>query len=404
MAKRYEVSAATRAVNAFFSAMTRAGLGKSYRHILTVRGRRTGQFHSTPVDVMADDGHRWLVAGYGGPNWVRNLRSAGEATLQRGRRLETVRATELDPADSVPVLRQYLAEVPVTRSYFDMTTDSPDDVAIAEASRHPVFEIRHAPTDATHRLRQGPSKRSTLWWVLIAVLVAHGAIHFLGAAKGRGLAQVDQLAEPISDRLGVAWLIAGLGLITAAVAFARRTRGWWYIVAAAGVVSEAVILTSWSDARAGTAVNVLLILLAASGYLRNGPRSFAHEYRTRVDGLPRAPSAGVLTGDDLAALPEPVARYVRRSGSVGKPRVTDFRARIHGRIRGGPDKPWMRFTGEQVNTYAPDVRRLFLIDARMFGLPIDVLHVFETRATMRAKACGLVTLVDASGQDMDRGE
>jgi deazaflavin-dependent oxidoreductase (nitroreductase family) len=146
VAKRYEVSGTTRVVNAVFAAMTRAGLGKRYRHILTVRGRRTGQLHSTPVDVMTDDGHRWLVAGYGVVNWVRNLRVAGEATLRRGRRVEVVRATELEPAASVPVLRTYLTEVPVTRPYFDMTADAPDEDVIAEASRHPVFEI--TPVDS----------------------------------------------------------------------------------------------------------------------------------------------------------------------------------------------------------------------------------------------------------------
>lgn len=132
-------------INAVFALMTRAGLGRQYRHILTVRGRRTGQPHSIPVDVMTDGDRRWLVAGYGVVNWVWNLRVAGEATLRRGRRTEVVRATELDPGASVPVLRKYLAEVPVTRPYFDLTADAPDDGLIAESSRHPVFEITPLP-------------------------------------------------------------------------------------------------------------------------------------------------------------------------------------------------------------------------------------------------------------------
>ena len=61
----------------------------------------------------------------------------------------------------------------------------------------------------------------------------------------------------------------------------------------------------------------------------------------------------LLIEHDLVRLPGPVAEYLRRSGAVGRPRVRNFRAQIHGRIRGGPDKPWMSFTGEQVNTYSP---------------------------------------------------
>jgi hypothetical protein len=90
---------------------------------------------------MARDGERWLVAAYGTTNWVRNARAAGLVTLRRGGRSETVQVTELDPSDSAPVLRQYLREVPVTRPYFAVTADSPDEEIIADAPRHPVFRL-----------------------------------------------------------------------------------------------------------------------------------------------------------------------------------------------------------------------------------------------------------------------
>ncbi|MFI5626733.1 nitroreductase family deazaflavin-dependent oxidoreductase [Nocardioides sp. NPDC051685] len=141
MSRTYRVNTGTRLVNRAFAAMTRLGLGKSYRHILTVPGRRSGTPHSTPVDVMARGGERWLVAAYGVTNWVHNARAAGKVTLSRGGRSETVYVTELDPADSVPVLRQYLREVPVTRPYFAVTADSPDEDVTADAHRHPVFRL-----------------------------------------------------------------------------------------------------------------------------------------------------------------------------------------------------------------------------------------------------------------------
>jgi deazaflavin-dependent oxidoreductase (nitroreductase family) len=141
MAKIYRVGPATRLVNLVFAAMTRRGLGKDYRHLLTVRGRKTGEPRTTPVDVMREDDRRWLVAAYGVTNWVHNARAAGEVTISRGRHRETVRVTELTPEESVPVLRQYLREVPVTRAYFDVTPDSADEQFAAEASRHPVFAL-----------------------------------------------------------------------------------------------------------------------------------------------------------------------------------------------------------------------------------------------------------------------
>src|SRR6266542_3436078 len=95
--------------------MTRIGVGASYRHILTVPGRRTGRLHSTPVDVMQVGGARWLVAGYGPANWVRNARAAGEVTLSRGTRTEAFGIAEAAPEEAVQVLRTYMTEVRVTR-------------------------------------------------------------------------------------------------------------------------------------------------------------------------------------------------------------------------------------------------------------------------------------------------
>jgi hypothetical protein len=69
MAKTYHFGVGARLINVVFGIMTRLGLGASYRHIVTVRGRKTGRLYSTPVDVIEVDGHGWLVAGCGPANW-----------------------------------------------------------------------------------------------------------------------------------------------------------------------------------------------------------------------------------------------------------------------------------------------------------------------------------------------
>ena len=112
-----------------------------------------------------------------------------------------------------------------------------------------------------------------------------------------------------------------------------------------------------------------------------------------------------MTEDDLAALPAPLAAYLRHSGVVGRQRVTSFEATFHGRIRSDPSAAWMPFTGKQVNTYGARPGRLFIMDATRSGLPVTVLHEFaDATATMRAKVLSAVTVVDAAGPEMDRGE
>ena len=248
--------------------------------------------------------------------------------------------------------------------------------------------------------------RTALRLIVIVVVLVHGLIHLLGAAKGLGWADVPQLKEPISTAMGTTWLAAAVLVLVVGVALVLRARWWWAVGAVAVVVSQTVILTSWSDAKTGTLANAVLLAAVVHGYASQGPGSYRAQYRRRVDAaLTEPPYRGVVRESDLAHLPEPVATFVRRSGALGQPRVANFHACIHGRIRAGANKPWMSFTGEQVNTYGPEPTRLFFIDATMFGLPVDVLHVFTgASATMRVKACSLVPMVNARGPVMDRAE
>jgi hypothetical protein len=248
--------------------------------------------------------------------------------------------------------------------------------------------------------------RTVIRWSVSAVVVAHGLIHLLGAAKGFGWADVPQLHEPISFGMGVVWLAAAVLVTLAGVLLAITVRWWWVVGAVAMVVSQSAILTSWSDAGAGTVPNIILLAAVVYGYASEAPTSFRAEYRHRVSAALIEPiTEDVVTMADLARLPGPVATYLRRSGAIGQPRVRNFRARIHGRIRAAATKPWMSFTGEQVNTYGAEPSSLFFMDATMFGLPVDVFHLYVgSSATMRVKVCSMVPMVKASGPAMDRAE
>jgi hypothetical protein len=73
--------------------------------------------------------------------WALNARAAGEVTLRRGRHSQRYTVTEPGPSAAVPVLRRYMAQIRVTRAYFDAAPDSPDDAVKAELPTHPVFEL-----------------------------------------------------------------------------------------------------------------------------------------------------------------------------------------------------------------------------------------------------------------------
>lgn len=141
MARAYRLGAARRIVNALIRTLLRVGVGPARTYLLVTRGRTTGRLYRTPVTLVEEPPRRWLVAPYGEVGWVKNARAARQVTLERGRRAVTLRLAELGPEASAPILRRYVREVPITRSYFDAGPDAPLDAFVAEAPRHPVFEL-----------------------------------------------------------------------------------------------------------------------------------------------------------------------------------------------------------------------------------------------------------------------
>jgi hypothetical protein len=242
-------------------------------------------------------------------------------------------------------------------------------------------------------------------WLIVGVLALHGLIHAMGFAKAFGYAELPQLTHPSSRVMGLAWLLAGVLVVVTAGLLGAGFRHTWAVAAVALVASQAVILSAWHDAWAGTLANVVLLLVALTGWFTEGPRSFQAQYdRDAAAGLSRLAVSPVVVEADLAPLPEPVQRYLRLTGAVGQPRVQSYRLHFRGRIRSAPDSAWMPFEAEQ-QSFADQPTRLFHMRARMFGLPVDVFHrLIDGHATMRVKLFGAIPMVDAQGLEMDRGE
>jgi hypothetical protein len=100
-------------VNKVVILMNRLGLTVENGAVLTVVGRRTGVHRRVPVSVMRWEGQRYLLAGYPGAEWPRNVRAAGgAATLAVARRAESIRLRELDAAAAEPILRAWPVRIP----------------------------------------------------------------------------------------------------------------------------------------------------------------------------------------------------------------------------------------------------------------------------------------------------
>jgi deazaflavin-dependent oxidoreductase (nitroreductase family) len=131
--------------NRFANLLPKLGVSVMGSRLLAVRGRKSGEWRTTMVNLMVrEDGERFLVAPRGHTQWVRNLRVAGGGELRLGRKVETFTATEVADADKVPLLRLYLRKWgwEVGKFFEGVTKDATDEELAAIAPGFPVFQLR----------------------------------------------------------------------------------------------------------------------------------------------------------------------------------------------------------------------------------------------------------------------
>jgi len=133
----------TNVFNRLVAALTRMGISLYGSRILEVKGRKSGEWRQTPVNLLRFEGAEYLVAPRGQTQWVKNLRATGQGRLRVGRRTETFSAAELADDDKPPLLRAYLKKWKFEVGVFfgGVGPDSPDEVLRRIAPDHPVFRL-----------------------------------------------------------------------------------------------------------------------------------------------------------------------------------------------------------------------------------------------------------------------
>lgn len=135
-----------RVINPLLGALvTRLGFGPADLMVLTIRGRKTGEPRSVPVNLMPFEGEEYLVSPRGDTEWVRNLRAADTATLRVKKDTRTISVVEVSDDEKAPLLREYLRRWRMQAGKLFAVSEDASDADFADAaSRHPVFRIIRA--------------------------------------------------------------------------------------------------------------------------------------------------------------------------------------------------------------------------------------------------------------------
>ena len=129
-------------MNPILKAVHRLGIGVAGSQTLAVRGRKSGEMRTNPVNPFELDGHTYLLAPRGTTQWVRNLRAAGEGELRSGRKTRRFRAAEVPDSEKLPLLRLYVERWSwEVKGFLGIDADAPDDQLRRIAPDHPAFEL-----------------------------------------------------------------------------------------------------------------------------------------------------------------------------------------------------------------------------------------------------------------------
>jgi len=123
--------------------MTRVGISVWGSRILRVRGRKSGEWRSNPVNLLTFKGKQYLVSPRGHTQWVRNIRVTGGGELVLGSKVQPFTAVEIPDAEKAPIVRAYLKRFSFEVGMFfkGVTADSPEEDLSRIASDHPVFRL-----------------------------------------------------------------------------------------------------------------------------------------------------------------------------------------------------------------------------------------------------------------------
>ena len=240
--------------------------------------------------------------------------------------------------------------------------------------------------------------------LLVILIIVHGLIHLLGFVKAVGWAELKQLTKTISRPWGYIWLIVALVWMATGVLLVINFEYWWIFSWLALAGSVGLIITQWKDAKFGMIANLLILVYTIVG---SSAWRFHHRYQQDVEkGIRETEtiSEKILTEDDIRDLPQPVQKYIRYAGCIGKPQVKSFSVVFNGKIRKDEKSDWMPFTSEQYN-FLQLSTRLFFMEATMKNFPVAGYHAFfNGDAMMDIRLFSLINVQFQDGDLMDRAE
>jgi hypothetical protein len=182
--------------------------------------------------------------------------------------------------------------------------------------------------------------------ILLVVSLFHALIHLLGFFKAFNIAPVNQLTLPISKASGTLWLLSSLLFICSTILYGFKIDWWWMIGFTAIITSQILIFIFWQDAKFGSIINIMVLVASVLAFGEwNVNRSLQVELHKFLPA--KIESTQTITESDISHLPQPVQKWMKQSGVIGRMKPQTVHLFQSGQMKLSPKDKWMSFNAEQ---------------------------------------------------------
>jgi deazaflavin-dependent oxidoreductase (nitroreductase family) len=132
----------THVVNPLLKGLHRLGISVQGSQTLAVRGRKSGEMRTNPINPFELDGKTYLLAPRGNTQWVRNMRAAGQGELRSGRKVRHFHVTEVPDSEKLPLMRLYMDKWSwEVKGFLGIDADASDEEIERILPDHPAFVL-----------------------------------------------------------------------------------------------------------------------------------------------------------------------------------------------------------------------------------------------------------------------
>lgn len=235
--------------------------------------------------------------------------------------------------------------------------------------------------------------------VFILALI-HGIIHLLGFFKAFKLAEISQLTKPISQPIGLLWLLSFFLFLLFASAFFSSKPWAGHVGIAAVILSQVLIFIFWKDAKFGSLPNLILLFFAIQYLADNNWGSMMEKEVNSLNEEINIPSQR-----PLEELPPAVQKWLKTTGLKENQIITQARINQTAKMKMDPDQEnWREANASQSSSIDPPSFH-WEVSMKLFpGLFISGRDKFENgQGEMLIKLNRIFPIVNAKGPKIDEG-